>query len=727
MKFLTNDMLNQFQRKSGKILLLCIILLYPAFLFSQVALKFNDKDELIQVINTHLNKGELEKGRELLDANSSSYPYDADIKMLMGKYHVLKKQYDKARFELNKALEFNNKNVDVKNLLITVETETKRYSSAICYVNELLEVNPYWKVLWRKKIELYRLLGNSVEANRLLKRLAQIFPNDVELKEDISYQMEEQILHLKKEGKIDESNELNELLIKDKPNQIAYYLELINNYIKVGNYDEALSTTERGLNRFPNHYNLIEKKIAILDHHKQYDEILLILQGPNKTRFPNLYSYYLTEAARAAKDQDPAVLYGKILTQNPANEEAFHVVLNDEIANQQYDQALNTLSSYINLNGTNKELALKELAIYRLKGDEKKVKQLSNNLYLSYPEDDDLKYLYANNLQEDIKDLLTSQNYFEVIPKLLTLQELGDQDQQVFAQNGLFTAYNLSGNYNNAYLVLEQLMNNDPENLNLKIKSIQLKKSLGQIDLAMEEYESLLKFNSNDDQYDQFLNGYDELMAFAVKNSNESSDYPLALSHAERWLTAHPQNKDALMYAINLSYQLKLLDKMLQHSTAAIELYPNDVNFKLKHSTASSLQGTSKASIYEELKAAVASTPYHEKVVESFVEHSLQYAEEQYKLKQENAVLEITALALKFKPDHKDLNYLRGLAFEKLKQFDSAYFYQKFYTPSIIEEKDFIKHLEYLNLRHQPNDVGISQLRSRLGDEHSIQSISSLE
>lgn len=97
-----------------------------------------------------------------------------------------------------KAIEDNYNNVNAKQLLVDVEENTQNYSSAICYVNELLEVNPYWRGLWRRKIDLYRKQGNDVEADRLLKRINQIYPNDTILRKDYIYSMELGYQHMKK-------------------------------------------------------------------------------------------------------------------------------------------------------------------------------------------------------------------------------------------------------------------------------------------------------------------------------------------------------------------------------------------------------------------------------------------------------------------------------------------------------------------------------------------------
>ena len=63
----------------------------------------------------------------------------------------IKRDYDKARYYLVRAVRENPENVTAKQMLVNVEEESGNYSSAICYVNELLEINPYWQGLWRQK------------------------------------------------------------------------------------------------------------------------------------------------------------------------------------------------------------------------------------------------------------------------------------------------------------------------------------------------------------------------------------------------------------------------------------------------------------------------------------------------------------------------------------------------------------------------------------------------
>ena len=120
-------------------------------------------EDYAKIVQEHFANEEWEEGKTLLEEGLGRYPKVSDLQWLMGKYWHHKKDYDQARYHLIKAIEDNYNNVNAKQLLVDVEENTQNYSSAICYVNELLEVNPYWRGLWRRKIDLYRKQGNDVE------------------------------------------------------------------------------------------------------------------------------------------------------------------------------------------------------------------------------------------------------------------------------------------------------------------------------------------------------------------------------------------------------------------------------------------------------------------------------------------------------------------------------------------------------------------------------------
>lgn len=168
--------------KTKLLLALSASIYFTPVAYGQRASTTIDRNEKAYEINELYKQGKWDTGKKIADAILEKNPEDSDMRMLVGKYYIHRKDYSRARYELVKSLKSAPANVESKHMLVAVETETGRYSSAICYVNELLEVNPYWKGLWRKKIELYRHLGNHVEADRLLKRISQIYPEDSQLK-----------------------------------------------------------------------------------------------------------------------------------------------------------------------------------------------------------------------------------------------------------------------------------------------------------------------------------------------------------------------------------------------------------------------------------------------------------------------------------------------------------------------------------------------------------------
>ncbi len=380
-----------------------------------------DRNETAYEINELYKQGKWEAGKKIADDVLRKNPEDSDMRMLVGKYYIHRKDYDRARYELVKSLKSAPANVESKHMLVTVETETQRYSSAICYVNELLEVNPYWKGLWRKKIELYRHMGNHVEADRLLKRISQIYPEDSELKKDREYMAEQRYLQVKKEGKLDQSIEAIKKMVDERPLQYWNYTPLIDSYIKAGDFVNALVYTERAINQFPASDHFFQKKITILEREQRYAEILSLLdarikkgQG-NQALWKQQYRYFLTESARNARNNDPAALYGKLFAESPKNKEAFNYVFNDLLAKEQYEEALAVLKKYKSHVGSTKQNDMMELMVYKRMGNSSKVVTLTKDFFNKYPGDTELRESFVGISLQEARDNMQDSNVAEAI------------------------------------------------------------------------------------------------------------------------------------------------------------------------------------------------------------------------------------------------------------------------------------------------------------------------
>ncbi|WP_430612151.1 tetratricopeptide repeat protein [Flavobacterium sp. JP2137] len=708
--------------------ILLMLLLSSIFSYGQIDIDLNDKEALTEKINSFCKKGEWETAKNWLDISLKKHPDDSELRMLLGKYYIEKKRYQKARFELNKSLIIKPNNSDSKKLLLHLETVTKRYSSAIGYVNDLLKSSPYSKELWLKKIDLYRKQGNAIEADRLLKRLAEIYPEDPSILRNLNYQMEVAIAQKRKLGQFDEVIELNKSLLKANPTTLEYYLDLIDLYIKTGDYSQALNITERGLNQFPNRSELVLKKLSLYDQSQQYEAGLQYINQQkklsNSSYLDQQYDYFLSLAAQSVKNGNPLVLFGKILEKDAGNTEAFDQVFNQLVAQHQYDEALAVLNRYRKATGNSKNLDLRELTVSKAIGDVFKTKALLRKLYAKYPQDLDLQAAYVQLTIQDAQDAMRDNNYTMSLDLWKTVNQLGDQVQIDLARAGLYHTYLQMGNYSEAEATLNAMSDWQSQQIPHFFKMAELYYLQNRIDDAITSYElGIQKTDLAQKAY--ALKGYEELMVKIIKKSLEDFAFPTAMQHTARWLEQDSINQQALHYAINFSVTMKQWKNMKHYAQIAADAYPSDSHFKIKLAESLQLSDHNYEESLQLLSAAVTANPYHEKLSAAYIQTVSNYSQQLLKDKNAQRLLDLTTTALALNPNDKEIKYLKGLAYEQQKN-DSAYYYQKNYEPALLEVAEFKQHLNYLYFKTLKNQLSTTQIISRLQNSGSFQNTTNL-
>lgn len=686
---------------------------------------------IMREIQKDFQNGKWELGKQKLDLADKKFPNDSDFKMLAGRYYQHKKQYDEARYELSKSLILNAKNVAAKQILVNVEQESKRYSSAICYVNELLEVNPYWKGLWEKKIELYKAQGNQIEAQRLAKRLYQIYPNDKNLQKKYIYELEEEAGRLRKNGKIKEVVELSSEMLTLAPHNPSHYLQLINDLGNSGDKVSAVAMTERALQQFPGNQVFINKKIGMLEEQNRYPEILTFIES--QLRYGNAgdlrrqYSYYLLEAARSAKNHDPATLYGKIFMQNRGNIEAFNYVFNSAVATQQYEEALAMLNTHRRFRGGSKELSLKELMVFQRMGNTSRADGLTKQLYQQYPSDTDLKAAYSKILIREAKDQMDTNDFQKAIITLSQIRTLGYPELNTFADNALYQAFMGLKDYHGALDALSGMQQRDPSNPMNYIRKADIYYLQKRYDNALGFYEQAIDLASTETEKANFLGSYGQLQTQIIKQLNEDFQYEQSLEYTDRWIQKDPTNEDALKYGVNLSLLTNDPDKARTYAERGSQLNPENSYFTLKLLEDESKNVDSYREVLAQLNTELEKNPYNPATIGLFSDVSGKYGQQLLKNKQPEEALSVLKEASKISPENKELKFQKGLAYEQLKKYDSAFSFQKYYEPSVIEESEYKSHMNYLLNKTYKNEIGIHHLRSRFGNEDKLTTISTVE
>lgn len=708
--------------KNRTFFLFAVLFFSFSFAFAQSGVQLNSSEDYISRIQEEFKNERWEEAKPFIDSGVKEYPNDSDIHTLAGKYYHHIGNLDRARYHLLKALNIFHRNVEAKHILVNVETEAGRYSSAICYVNELLEVNPYWRGLWRKKIELYQLQGNRIEANRLRRRIYHIYPQDEIIRTDYFYELELEANEKYKSGNYEEAIELQKTLLRENPDDVSIYLNLSNSFLKNQNLQQALATIEQGLYRYPDNDELVRKKAGILAETGRYDLLLPFLNSYNLNTD---YNYYLTEAARQSKSYQPYYYYGQIFDRNPGNVEAFDILFAHNIAHQDYEQALYILNRHRNVRGHSKDLYLKELRIYQLAPNKSASDRLIKHLKTLYPNDNDILEAYTLVIMDEAKNKMFEHNYREAIPLWYEVLYHGDEELKKTAQNSLLNSYIQIQAYTDALNVLNEMLSDDPDNPELHLKKSDLYFKQKSYHQALLAYERLLE-NLEPEKRQWYLSGYDDMMTSIVKEAMENYQYPEAYRYTERWLNENPNNNLALRYGINLSVLLNNRNA-LTYAERGMKAYPDDLFFLVKVIELKNKQGASQEEIQSLIENGLAENPYHPDLININTETIESYSLFLIQQNKSEEALERLNNALKYDVNNKSLKYAKGLAFEKLKQFDSAYYYQSFYEPHPREEKQFYRYLDYLDYRQKKNEIGIYHLRSRYGDNPAITSISTFE
>ncbi len=679
-----------------------------------------------QTTREYFNEDQWETGKKLLDEGLQKYPAASDLQMLMGKYWYHRQNFDQARFHLVKAVDLEYDNVEAKHLLVDVEDETGHYSSAICYVNELLEVSPYWQGLWRRKIELYRKQGNEEEAQRLLKRINQIYPSDSLLRKDFIYNTELNYQRLKREGNRQGAIEALVELLKQDPQNEQYYLDLTNLYLQEGESERALNCAGNGLAAIPGSAALINKKASILADLARYSEALAFMRTQNRggTNSP-LYNELLLEAARAEKQRDPYVLYG-MLYEARKDREALDYLLATSITRGYNDEALYYLREAKKMYGENRSLLYKEYLVYRSMGEQTQAYATLEKLYDLYPEDYDIMLAMCTERMSRAQKLYEAGSYIEALPyaRFVASKE-PDAEMTRAAWDRIFGCYANTKRYPEAIAVLDSIAARYPGESNYVGKKADLYDKMGRTPEALALYRTAIE-QSQGDTRALYVAEYEEMAIPYIKRCIEAGSTRQAHKASVELLSLNPASDAGLRYAINTAGMLGDTESFRDYTAQGLYHYPEEPFYWIKQATVLDLDGEHESAIAM-LLPEMNRYPDNAELIGALSQSSEYRALGLTKEGRTTLAREVIDTALVYDSRNPSLLYTKGLIFEKEKRYDSAYYYQSFYIPAEGERYMFKRTLMGLKNRTLKNELGFEYLQSRYGESDKITSTATME
>lgn len=621
--------------------------------------------------------GAWEAAKREIDEGLKLYPNDPDLRYLNGRYYYKSKgDLNQARYNLIKSIQENDQHYTAKRTLVDVEDDSKHYSSAICYINELLEFQPYDRDLWRRKIALYRKIGQKAEADNALERLAQIYPNDSIVIRDLkAMKLDNWNSRMNKVTSPESAaSELETLLVTD-PYELQYYLELIKNYTNMGEYERAINTATRGLNYLKGNSQLIQKAAALMGEKGEYTRAMAFLKQHHSTG--QLYNYYMKMAADEARWNDPYEANGRLYaTTKDAN--ALTYLINTSIVRGYYPDAKEYLHEAYRKRGRTASLLMKEYSLEKRFGNEQECLKLLEELYTLTPDDPEIVNDYADMILALANHDMQTEQWSEANQRLNKVLSIIHPNDEVW-----------------------------PGVISKKIIV------LGHLNRLLEARETYLEASEQRPEFrERFGYAYEELVAARLKKLIDNEEYELALSEAQDLLETVPGSEAALRTCINMSQTLNKKKLFYEYAKEGYYKFPNSPYFIIKQAIALDEQGEMEAALElldpEKYKHDEYLNP---QIMNAYSGITGEYATILLNHHKPKDALVWIDKALAHDPENKELLYMKGLAYEQMKQFDKAYQYlSKYYNPTNAEQEEWEQQMRYMKWRSYKNHMDFSYL-----------------
>ncbi|AOW18909.1 hypothetical protein LPB03_16260 [Polaribacter vadi] len=740
------------------ILIFIVILLSQLNIYSQ---KFDSSDLYFEEAKKDIAEQNFTKAAKMSWRGLQISKNDLDLKVLLGKANLQLGKYDTARYVLKQVYDKRRKDIDVLQYLVTIEQTTKRYSDAICFVNELLEITPYSRGWHLRKIEIYKEMGNFEEAERALKRIYQIYPNDTEIESRYNYIMIGDGNDALKNKNYDDANVIYKTIIDNNPSNKDAYLGLIRNEILKGNPEVALQYTNRSLIELPSDRQLIEKKVGLLEQLGRHEEAIVFIQtDPNvsKDKFPELHSktlpYLMQQSASFNEYNDTYEINKKLAEMNGNSESTAYVIKN--ALGKGYDvDAEYFLKKNIKRSPNNKKLLVQLKELYRPIKDKERFEKEVIELHEKFPNDTDITSDYNLVIYNRAKDLVINKQYGEALEIFNELVNFPDFTEE--SESQIFGIYLLQERYDEATDQIDKLIGLDPDNPDYLEKKSTLYQQMELFDDALEITRSLEQNYPLSQRYPTLY--VSQIEAYATYLMREQR-YRAVLPLVEDGLTRENNNKRLLDIAINASSAIPDYQKGINYGKSALTFYPNNKNFKLKLANLYSqnkqydeakgvLDSLRTVYVYDRnVKNALAEVLFYRarnQEEEGLVEEALVNYDSAVALnpadrgslmrmvnlhiiqKPNDESLEFINNKLEKTPEDNFLLYKKGVVFELLQQYDSAYYYQKFREiDNPYEKQQWGLTLEVLRAAQLKNQLAATYLQASSDSVAFSTSIASL-
>ncbi len=556
---------------------LTFILIFASFwnnTNAQFLKKLESSDELYKMAKRDIELKKYQKAINECRQGVSVSPRNLDIHLLLGRAYSLAGKIDSARIEMNLVIEKNPRYRDAYIYLVSMEATACNYLQALEYADMGLKYFPNDKDLLLRKLDIYNKEGDWLESDRLAAYLFERYSNDPYIRSIYLEYKLSLARHYYSHGYIDIALRSYESVLEQDPLNKEALESIYNLDVKSGNYAKSLASVNRALLSNPNSFELLLKKINILEAMSLYVDALSVINKllrlyPNNAQIIKMNTYLRMDAGVYYMNADPYMLFAGVLEKDPGNREALNYVINIAFMRGQYTEALTWINVGLKRSPNDRDLLQKKLGILEAQKAYGGASVIAETLYKQNPSQDSREHmLELKNLAA--RQYLAEQENDSAIVIIKTVLTYDPANLQ--ATNYLISIYVQQKKYDEALHTIDESLKQHPNNEQLLFRKAGVLADYQKHTESAQISRQLLEKNPSNKNY--LISFVEEYLA-AGRQYMQYDDYYSTIKILKEVLDKQPNNLDALNYMINVETAVKNYDSAIFYVNQGIGYYPD--------------------------------------------------------------------------------------------------------------------------------------------------------
>lgn len=568
-----------------KIVLPALLLLWSTLATAQFLnanLRKGDVDEVYEEAVRQTERKNYPRAIELAKKAVDRYPNNVDYNLLLGRLYILTRDYKRARPYIIKVLDKSPKYRDAYFYAINIELGEGNTAQAIGYANRALMRFPDDLEFNVKKLSILDGDKKFTAGNALAEDILRKYPDRPAAQNAWVAHHEEAGKYYRDKGLLTQARYHFEQALKVAPeNQdAANYLSGLN--VRTGDYRSALEQVNLALASNPTSYELLMRKMGLLQETHQYADAAAVLKTlkkyyPNDTKVRQLDVDTKLEASRYYEHTDPYVLYQSVLESSPGNREALNKLIAISMDRGVYRNALEWINKGLKTAPGDETLLAKKADVLEILGNKTEAASIVSELWMKNPSSEPLRARASELKVASGRYYLNEKQFDKALQEFESALNIDPSNAD--AVDYIANLYIEQKDYENALRALNMALQYREDDEQLLLKKASVLADAGRYNEAFPVISTLISQHPDNPRYGAILTEQQMQAGRLLMNSEEMEK---ALRQFKQALVLSPQNRDALTYIVNLESGIGRLDSALRYVNLALQYYPDDKDFLLK-------------------------------------------------------------------------------------------------------------------------------------------------